>query len=433
MNRLKRIISVLLTVFVLVSIMAAALPHSYAATKSLKLSENGIKFIKNYEGCYLTAQKALSTEEYYTIGWGHYGPDVKKGQKITQEEADALFLTDIADYEKPVNDFAKKFNRTFTQNQFDALVSFTYNMGEGWTANSNYSLYKYMSTGTYTADDLSDTFTSWCHSGGAVIQGLYNRRESEVALFLTSDSTPYEVWEVNTELNHRSNYSTSSTSYGTISAYTRIIVTEKKTANGYVWGKTRYYNGTKSNVGWCALKSSTSSTAYASYQFGTLTPAPTTKAPTTKAPTTKATTTTTSPTTEPTETPIYSFTVPEPPTEPNVNSTAEETTTEPTTITTTAPLPTVIIHPFDEFEHMGDCNGDGQVNAKDVLLLRKYMAKYDIKPISASDYSSLLAPNSFIIFSFADVNSDGSITASDLLMVRKFIAKIPVSFSKVIG
>ena len=57
---------------------------------NMSISQNGIDLIKSFEGCRLEAYKALSTEQYYTIGWGHYGPDVTAGMKITQEQADAM-------------------------------------------------------------------------------------------------------------------------------------------------------------------------------------------------------------------------------------------------------------------------------------------------------------------------------------------------------
>lgn len=61
----------------------------------MNISSTGINLIKSFESCKLTAYKALSSEKYYTIGWGHYGSDVYNGMEITQEQADALFEQDI--------------------------------------------------------------------------------------------------------------------------------------------------------------------------------------------------------------------------------------------------------------------------------------------------------------------------------------------------
>ena len=61
---------------------------------SKPIGEAGLALIKNWEGCRLTAYKPVATEIYWTIGWGHYGPDVKEGQTITQAEADRLLVID---------------------------------------------------------------------------------------------------------------------------------------------------------------------------------------------------------------------------------------------------------------------------------------------------------------------------------------------------
>ena len=61
---------------------------------SKPVGEAGLALIKRFEGCRLTAYKPVSTEKYWTIGWGHYGPDVREGQVITQTQADALLISD---------------------------------------------------------------------------------------------------------------------------------------------------------------------------------------------------------------------------------------------------------------------------------------------------------------------------------------------------
>ncbi|MGN7308897.1 lysozyme, partial [Bacillus subtilis] len=97
-----------------------------------KISNAGIALIKSFEGCKLTAYKPVPTEKYWTIGWGHYGEDVKQGQKITQAQADAMLITDLAKYEAYVNNPSYvPVTDKLTQNQFDALTSFCYNTGPG--------------------------------------------------------------------------------------------------------------------------------------------------------------------------------------------------------------------------------------------------------------------------------------------------------------
>ncbi len=141
---------------------------------AMKISEQGIALIKSFESCKLTAFKALSTEEHYTIGWGHYGADVKAGQTISQDEADALFSSDIQRFVKYTNTYSK--NITLNQNQFDALVSFCYNCGPG-------TLKKLVSS--RTVEEIAEHITDepYTRSKGKVIKGLVRRRQQEKELF----------------------------------------------------------------------------------------------------------------------------------------------------------------------------------------------------------------------------------------------------------
>ena len=94
------------------------------------IGEAGLALIKQFEGCRLTAYKAVPTEKYWTIGWGHYGPDVEEGRTITQAEADRLLEADCQRFADAVDDPkncppAKELNSS----QRDALISFTFNCG----------------------------------------------------------------------------------------------------------------------------------------------------------------------------------------------------------------------------------------------------------------------------------------------------------------
>jgi len=141
-----------------------------------RISQEGIKLIKSFEGCKLTAYKPYSHEEYWTIGWGHYGPDVKQGQTITQAQADAMLITDLANYEAYVNNpsyvpLTDKLN----QNQFDALVSFCYNTGQGNL--------KKLCVEPRTFAQIAAKMPEYNKAGGKVSNGLIRRRQAEVALF----------------------------------------------------------------------------------------------------------------------------------------------------------------------------------------------------------------------------------------------------------
>ncbi|WP_340014637.1 glycoside hydrolase family protein [Paenibacillus sp. FSL K6-1318] len=145
-----------------------------------KISNTGIKLIKSFEGCKLTAYKPVSTEQYWTIGWGHYGPDVKQGQKITQAQADAMLVSDLTKYEAYVNNpsyvpVTDKLN----QNQFDALTSFCYNTGPGNL--------KQLCNGRSVAQ-IAASITKYNKAGGNVLNGLVRRRQAELELFNASDT-----------------------------------------------------------------------------------------------------------------------------------------------------------------------------------------------------------------------------------------------------
>lgn len=142
---------------------------------NMQTSQNGIDLIKRFEGCRLTAYKPVAAEQYYTIGYGHYGPDVKKGQTITQAQAEALLKTDLTRYEGYVKQYAKF---SMNQNQFDALVSFCYNCGAG----SLQTLVKNRPPATVAEKMLLYNKGA----GGVVLSGLTKRRQAERELFLTS-------------------------------------------------------------------------------------------------------------------------------------------------------------------------------------------------------------------------------------------------------
>lgn len=147
----------------------------------MNISENGKNLIKSFEKCELTAYKATSREPYFTIGWGHYGADVKAGQTISQSQADAMFEKDIKKYEALV----KKYPNAYTnQNQYDALCSFCYNIG---------SIDQLTANGTRTIAQISARIPAYCTQKGVTLAGLVTRRAKEKALYDTActvQSTP---------------------------------------------------------------------------------------------------------------------------------------------------------------------------------------------------------------------------------------------------
>ena len=137
----------------------------------MKTSTAGINLIKQFEGCRLTAYKPVAAEKYWTIGYGHYGPDVTQGMTISQAQAEIMLGLDLAKYEQAV-----EHNAPFplSQNQFDALVSFTYNCGIG-------NLQKLLKG--RNALQAAEAMLRYNKGSGKVLQGLVKRRQAEHDLF----------------------------------------------------------------------------------------------------------------------------------------------------------------------------------------------------------------------------------------------------------
>ena len=140
-----------------------------------KLGSDGLNLIKNFEGCRLTAYKPVSTEKYWTIGWGHYGADVTQGMRITQERADELLLQDVASSVAAVNNpLYCPLTASLNQNQFDALVSFTFNCGAGCLKTLCQNR---------TISEIAAKIPAYNKAGGKVLNGLVRRRSAEQTLF----------------------------------------------------------------------------------------------------------------------------------------------------------------------------------------------------------------------------------------------------------
>ena len=144
----------------------------------MRISENGIEFIRQLEGEKLTAYPDIVG--IWTIGVGHTGfvdgKPVARGMAITKEKSKELLTADLKRFESAVNDAVKV---TLTQNQFDALVSLAFNIGEGAFARS--TLVNKLNAGDKKG--AAEQFLVWKNAGGQVSQGLLNRRQKEKAMF----------------------------------------------------------------------------------------------------------------------------------------------------------------------------------------------------------------------------------------------------------
>lgn len=137
----------------------------------MKTGNAGLDLIMRYEGCRLTAYKPVKTEKYWTIGYGHYGAEVTQGMRITHAQAIRLLQNDIKRFERAVNNL----DRTWTQNEYDALVSFAFNCGEA-------NLYRLVYNRTHK--EIADSFLLYNKAGGKILKGLVKRRQDERALFM---------------------------------------------------------------------------------------------------------------------------------------------------------------------------------------------------------------------------------------------------------
>ncbi|MGL4998585.1 MAG: lysozyme [Cetobacterium sp.] len=140
----------------------------------MKISQTGINLIKKFEGCKLETYKCSANVN--TIGYGTT-KNIVPGMKISLQQAEDFLKKDLIYYENAVNENVKiKLN----QNQFDALVSFVYNLGEGNLKSS--TLLKLVNSNKVL--EASKEFVRWNRANGKVLAGLTRRREAEKDLFI---------------------------------------------------------------------------------------------------------------------------------------------------------------------------------------------------------------------------------------------------------
>lgn len=148
---------------------------------NLKISDKGINFISNFEGKRYKMYKDAAGLP--TIGIGHL---IKPNEKelltktLTENEVNELFRNDLKGFENAVNNSVKV---SLNQNQYDALVSFSFNVGIGSFQGS--TLLKLLNAGKYS--EAAEQFQRWNKAGGKPIYGLTRRRNEEKQLFLIGD------------------------------------------------------------------------------------------------------------------------------------------------------------------------------------------------------------------------------------------------------
>lgn len=142
----------------------------------MQLGPRGEALIKSYEELVLKAYKP-TPDDRWTIGWGHTGPGVTEGLVWTPMVAEEYFRRDT---NEAANAVISATDVPLTQNQFDALVSFAFNVGAVHAENS--TLISYVNARKWQA--AAAEFPKWDKQAGKVLAGLVTRREAEAALFL---------------------------------------------------------------------------------------------------------------------------------------------------------------------------------------------------------------------------------------------------------
>lgn len=137
------------------------------------LSQNGLNLIKKWEGLRLKSYKCSAGR--WTIGYGHT-TGVTKDLTCIQEQADAWLYADCQNAMNAVNRWDTVYN--WSQNEFDALVSFTFNCG-------SVNLKNLLKNGTRSRSEIEKYLPQYRKAGGKVVQGLINRRNDELKLFKT--------------------------------------------------------------------------------------------------------------------------------------------------------------------------------------------------------------------------------------------------------
>ena len=141
-----------------------------------QINARGLQLIKDFEGLRLTSYPDPATGGApWTIGWGHTGPDVSPGMTITESKAAQLLFKDLKRFEVAV----AKLAPVATDNQFSAMVSLAFNVGEGNLSSS--TLLKMHNAGDYAGAQAQ--YARWNRAAGKVMAGLTRRRTAEAMLY----------------------------------------------------------------------------------------------------------------------------------------------------------------------------------------------------------------------------------------------------------
>ena len=181
---MKRITGIVLAAAILISLFAAGVAPVSAATE-MKVSDALIEILKQDEGF---CKYPVYDYAQYTVGYGSKCPndmlDYYKKNGITEAEAELLLRNYVSNTEFYVNKYlVKGKGLNLTQGQFDALVSFTYNMGWAWLRDDDSYIMQQIVSGNL-GNDMIDAMIRWCHASGSILPGLVRRRLTEANMYI---------------------------------------------------------------------------------------------------------------------------------------------------------------------------------------------------------------------------------------------------------
>ena len=174
----RKVLSFLLAGLLVLSLSIGGVPHVSAA-QNMRASDDCVELIKSFEGF---KSHVFLDYTQYSIGYGTACDEDDYPDGITEEEAEVLLRRELTRFETNVNQFASRYGLRLNQQQFDALVSFTYNLGPNWMNNA--STFRSAVLDGARGNDFIFAITQWSNAGGTVLDGLAKRRLAEANLYL---------------------------------------------------------------------------------------------------------------------------------------------------------------------------------------------------------------------------------------------------------
>lgn len=153
----------------------------------MKTSQKCVDFIKRMEGF---LKYPIWDYAQWSVGYGCRCGKDDYPNGITEEEAEQLLKKELSNTEAVVNRFGTAYRETaFEQQEFDALVSFSYNVGAGWMGSTNYQIFQLAKGAKFSDAEVMSIFRAWNHAGGEELPGLTTRREAEARMWLYGENS----------------------------------------------------------------------------------------------------------------------------------------------------------------------------------------------------------------------------------------------------